>query len=274
MHQLSVPQDDGLIIPKVGQWSKDKHYFLYRYIDAFTTSMKGKKWEGFHYIDLFAGAGIERLEDSGILEWGSPLIAAQAPYPFTRLHLCEQEKEKYDALQTRITNIRTDSQILCGDANEKVFSIFKEIPPKTLSLAFLDPFGLHLDYQTLQELARRRVDFIIFFPDHLDVLRNWESYYFNNLTSNLDCCLGKGADWRSIIDKTPRNQLAEQFKKLYMSQIHKLGYNYIEQQRITLKNNHPLYLLLFCSQSDLAAKLWRNISQKQPNGQRLLPFTE
>jgi hypothetical protein len=32
MHQLSVPQDDGLIIPKVGQWSKDKHYFLNRYI--------------------------------------------------------------------------------------------------------------------------------------------------------------------------------------------------------------------------------------------------
>jgi len=170
MHQLSVPQDDGLIIPTVGQWSKDKHYFLYRYIDAFTTSMKGKKWEGLHYIDLFAGAGIERLEDSRTLEWGSPMIAAQAPYPFTRLHLCEQDKEKYVALQTRITNIRTDSQVLCGDANEKIFGILKEIPPKTLSLAFLDPFGLHLDYKTLQELARRRVDFIIFFPDLLDVI--------------------------------------------------------------------------------------------------------
>jgi len=272
--KLDAPQDDGLIIPSVNEWSKDKHYFLQRYIYAFTTSMKDKKWEGLHYIDLFAGAGIERLEDSQTLDWGSPLIAAQSPHPFSRLHLCEFQKNKYEALCQRITKFRPDSQILQGDANEKVSEILEAIPIRTLSLAFLDPFGLHLDYNTLQKLAQRRVDFIIFFPDHLDALRNWEWNYFDNPNSNLDRCLGEGANWREIIDKIPRDQFAEQLKKLYVSQIKALGYNYIEYQRITSKNRHPLYLLLFCSQSSLAAKLWRNISQKQPDGQRLFPFPE
>lgn len=72
MTEPSPPQDDGLYIPTVGQWSSQKHYFLRRYINAFTTSMKNK-WSALHYIDLFAGAGIERLKDFRELDWGSPM---------------------------------------------------------------------------------------------------------------------------------------------------------------------------------------------------------
>jgi len=70
---LPLPKDDGFDIPTVGQWSHDKHYFLWRYIDAFTNAMKNK-WE-LHYVDLFAGSGVEKLEDSGQLEWGSPMFS-------------------------------------------------------------------------------------------------------------------------------------------------------------------------------------------------------
>ena len=95
MFELLPPKDDGLYIQKVGEGSHKKHWFLMRYIDAFTTSMKNKKWTGLHYIDLFAGAGIEKLRTSQKLNWGSPMIAAKAPYPFDRLHLCEKNKRKY-----------------------------------------------------------------------------------------------------------------------------------------------------------------------------------
>jgi len=75
MFELDPPKNDDLYIPQVREHSRDKHYFLMRYIDAFTTSMRDK-WNGLHYIDLFAGAGVERLSESGNLNWGSPLIAA------------------------------------------------------------------------------------------------------------------------------------------------------------------------------------------------------
>lgn len=133
MFELPPPKDDGLFIPTVGEWSHNKHWFLMRYIDAFTTSMKNKKWRSLHYIDLFAGGGIERLETSQKLDWGSPMIAVKAPYPFDRLHLCEKNKRKYNALVSRIGKIRPDYQLLDGDANRKIWEIVKEIPQRTLS---------------------------------------------------------------------------------------------------------------------------------------------
>lgn len=155
MFELPSPKDDGLYIPTVGEWSRDKHYFLMRYIDIFTTAMKGK-WKGLHYIDLFAGAGIERIRGSKELCWGSPMIAAHAPKPFDRLHLCELNPKKYHALEKRVTIKRPDSQILKGDANEKVHDIAKEIPCETLSLVFLDPYSLQIDFGTLKVLASKK----------------------------------------------------------------------------------------------------------------------
>jgi three-Cys-motif partner protein len=271
MLKLPQPKDDGLFIPTVGEWSHDKHYFLIRYIDAFTTAMKNKKWTGLHYIDLFAGAGIEQLETSGKLEWGSAMIAAQARNRFTQIHLCEKEKRPYEALESRVHKIRPDAQVLHGDANKKISEIIGQIPSGTLSLAFLDPYGLHMEFETLKTLSALRADLIIFFPDRLDVLRNWEHNYFDNPDSNLDRCLGPGADWRSRINETPREQLAVVLRKLYVSQIQTLGYTNFEYERITM-GGHPLYILIFCSHSNTAARLWRGISQIKPNKQRTFKF--
>jgi three-Cys-motif partner protein len=120
------PVDDGQYILTVGQWSSDKHYYLSRYVDAFTKSMR-EKWGGLHYIDLFAGAGIERLRESKVLEWGSPMLAARTRFPFSQLHLCEKSRVKHKALTTRISQVRPDSQILHGDANECIDEIIREM---------------------------------------------------------------------------------------------------------------------------------------------------
>jgi len=265
-----APVDDGLYIPTVGEWSRDKHYFLMRYIDAFTTSMK-KKWSGLHYLDLFAGAGIERLKTSGRLSRGSPLIAAHARRMFDRLHLCEKNKRKYTALNSRIVKIRADSHVLHGDANQKVYDIMREVPQGTLSLAFLDPYGLHLHFESVKELSRRRTDLIVFFPDHLDALRNWERNYLDDPKSNLDHWMGPGCDWRTALINVPQDRHAETLRELYVEQISSLGYAYFEHQRI-YANGHPLYILILCSRSDVAAKLWRGISHKGPDGQRTFKF--
>jgi len=270
MFELHPPKDDNLYISEVKEHSQDKHYFLMRYIDAFTTSMKNK-WNGLHYIDLFAGAGVERLSESGKLNWGSPLIAAQAPYPFARLHLCEKNKKKYEALAQRVRKLHPHTQVLNGDANTRIDDVVREIPERTLSLAFLDPYGLHLAFDTLRKLCDIRADLIIFFPDHLDALRNWEEHYWENPDSNLDLCLGSGAHWRSILDAKPQPRWAEALRELYVSQIRSLGYTQFAYQRIKARG-HPLYILILCSRSTAAVKLWRGIAGKEPDGQRRLPF--
>lgn len=271
MYKLPPPKDDGLYVPTVGEWSRDKHHFLLRYLDAFTTAMKDKGWAGLHYVDLFAGAGIERLQVSGRLEWGSPLIAAQTPVPFTNLHLCDNDERKYEALCTRMSRYRTDTQILHGDANEKVHEVVKAIPEKCLSLAFLDPYGLHLHYETLKALARKRMDLIIFFPDRLDALRNWQ-FYKDNQDSNLDLVLGHGSEWRSQLEKYPIDKRAQVLRDLYVERIKILGYKEFEYERIYMKQGNPLYQLIFCSQHKVAARIWRGVAKKKADGQNTFVF--
>lgn len=229
MPELDRPEDDGLKIPDVGSWSQDKHHFLQRYIKAFITAMKQKKWSGLHYIDLFAGAGIERIEGTGELDWGSPLIAARANPPFDRLHLCEQKAAKFEALTYRLSKFRSGDQVIHGDANQKVAEIVAEIPKNALSLAFLDPYGLHLDFESIRSLSTIRADLIIFFPDRMDALRNYLAYYWNDPNSNLDAFLGR-ADWRTTILNAPETQRLERLRQLYEQQIRQLGYTEFEMR--------------------------------------------
>ena len=164
MFELPPPEDNDLFVPKpVGPWSRDKHHFLGRYLDAFTTAMKGKAWGSLHYIDLFAGAGVERIRESEELTWGSPLIAAQVPFPFERLHCCEESRKKHEALVARLKQfpLPNPPQVICGDANRHVGRILDEIPEDSLSVAFLDPFGLHCDFTTVKALSRKRIDLTI-----------------------------------------------------------------------------------------------------------------
>lgn len=184
------PDDDGLYTPEVKSHSVYKHHYLRRYVHAFIESMKNKPWAGLHYVDLFAGAGIERIKGNG-LDWGSPLIAAQMPNKFSRLHLCEKSLQKFKALEMRISRFPQPSlaQLIRGDANQAIDKIVSELPPRTLTLAFLDPYGLHLHFETLRKLSVSRADLIIYFPDHLDALRNWKKVYMGEHDSNLDLVL-------------------------------------------------------------------------------------
>jgi len=265
--QLPAPQDDGLTIPSVGAWSAYKHHFLSRYLHAFVTAMRNKKWTSLHYVDLFAGAGIERLKNSGKLDWGSPLIAAQVPHPFARIHACEKDRQKFNALEQRLKNWQPKSQILQGNCNRHVSEIVQDIPDSALSVAFLDPYGLHLDFKTLATLARKRVDLIIFFPDHLDALRNCRFVYHDDPNSNLDRVLGSGVDWRSSLAGAPRERWAEALRNLYSQHVRSLGYHGPELERISQSDGRFLYLLMFFSKSSVGLDIWRRVALRKPEDQ-------
>ena len=246
------------------------------YLHAFTEAMKQKKWHSLHYVDLFAGAGVERLEEDGKaigLDWGSPLIAAQIPTGFQQLHLVEADAWRAAALKTRLEKLKLPSlpQIIEGDANQCVGKVVSAIPSGSLSVAFLDPFGLHLHYNTLKQLATRRMDLIIFFPDHTDALRNWRMLYENDEDSNLDLVLNK-APWRQERDRTPPDRWPDMLTQLYREEIKKLGYGHFDYERICRTDGRHLYKLIFCSKDAAGGKIWKNISRKNRTGQLGIDF--
>lgn len=275
MKELSFPEpiDDGRVIPVVGEHSKFKHYFLQRYMHAFTTAMR-KNWKWLFYVDLFAGAGIERLEDSGRLTWGSPLIAAQIEPAFDRLFLCELDFEKRAALKWRLGRVRRgDCDVVeQGDANSLAMRLVGEIPTRSLTLAFLDPYGLHLSLETIRTLFRLRCDLVIFFPDRVDFMRNWRLNYLDQDGSNPDIVLGSDSNWRAIVDKVPQAQVPEVIRELYVSQIRKIGFRYFEYERISSARGNPLYQLIFCSEHELGAGIWRRVAKTKPDKQTTFDF--
>lgn len=257
---LPPPVDDGLVTPEVGSWSKDKHHFLWRYLSIFSTGMKNK-WPERHYIDLFSSAGILKIKDTGELIWGSPLLAAQVTDRFSGLHFFDLDKDRVNALRVRLREYPQPSepQVRHGDANTVVAELLREIPPSALSVTFLDPYGLSLHFETLKALSQLRTDLIIFFPDHLDVLRNWWHVYKDQPNSRLDRVLGTDI-WQSIFEY-PRSQWADQLRRLYEQQIETLGYQHFEYERIHNAHGRQLYLLIYCSKDERGADFWRKASR-------------
>jgi three-Cys-motif partner protein len=162
-------------------------------------------------------------------------------------------------------------QVLNGDANALIKEIVAEVPERTLSLVFLDPYSLELDFATVRQLATRRADLIIFFPDRLDILRNQGVYYRSNPQSNLDRVLGPNVDWRAMTKDQAGVQLLETFRNIYRQQLATLGYAHFGRE--TIHNaNRPLYSLMFCSKSRVGADIWHRTSLKKPDGQHSFDF--
>ncbi len=265
---LPDPGDDGLLIRTVGPWSKDKHHFLWRYINAFTSAMSGKpQFEGLHYIDLFAGAGIERLRGGG-LEWGSPLLAAMSPRQFAGLHVCELDVGYASALSERLKRLPQPSppRVHVGDANVLVHQLLANVPRRALSLAFVDPCQLsQLKFDTLRALAQRRTDIVVFFPDYTDALRAL-SIYRSDPESALSQYLGT-REWEAEIERVSPQNRAAALVEVFKRQLRSLDYCSFEEERIFREDSRRLYKLVFASKDPTGGRIWSNVAKTKPDKQ-------
>ena len=202
-----VIDDDGLPTwEQAGKWTEDKLYFWYRYLDITTTAMsKNPTWSGgLAYVDLFAGTGVCKLKRSGKRIPGSVLIAANMSNPFSTIIVCEKKREHADACRKRLdgTSVRDRCHVLVGDCNELVNRVVGMLPKNALTLAFVDPPGLDVNFSTIRTLAvNARVDFVVLFADAMDIGRNAEHVYRKDPKSQLDKFLGPDSGWREKLDE-------------------------------------------------------------------------
>jgi three-Cys-motif partner protein len=271
-----VEVDDGLPTRETGPWSFDKLWWWNRYIGITTRAMVGKPhWSELVYVDLFAGPGICESRIDRQRFPGSPLIAALAPKPFGRLLLCEAELELANACKSRLAHFGADfrTTVFHGDCNERIADICAAIPDRALTLAFIDPTGLHAEFETVRTLTEnRRVDLFILFADNMDIVRN-VALYASQDESNLDRVLGPDCDWRSAwrnLDNHNPSNVARLFVELYKRQLaDKLGYTYSADEPIKNSKNTPIYRLVFASKSQMGLDFWQKTASKERLGNRL-----
>ena len=259
---------DGYPVRCVGGWSK--LFYLKRYIDTFTTSMRNI-WEGqLYYIDLFAGPGMCRVrEDHEEIE-ASPLLALNSRYSFKRCFFVDLSEKVLNVLLERCGNNENKERVelFNGDCNEAVDLIIDLIPEWSLSMAFIDPTGLDFKFSTVEKLACRKVDLIITFPDNMAISRNF-SKFLTEETCPLDHFVGDRG-WREC---KSAKEVTEYYKKKLIS----IGYQEIlrgdEIPIRSIAKNLPLYTLLFASKHPLGHKFWKEISEINHTGQRKLPLS-
>jgi len=178
--------------PVVGPWAKEKLGRLADYLPAFTTALKHQPFRRV-FIDAFAGAGSAYLrsgapdaeddlqgvllpEDFGEQERqlldGSPQVALKTDPPFDVYAFIERDPERrrqLEQLKAEYGSTR-DVRIYPGNCND----YFKEKliaanPPvdwtRWRGVVFLDPYGMHVPWSTIEGLARTKaLEVIVNFP--------------------------------------------------------------------------------------------------------------
>jgi three-Cys-motif partner protein len=271
-----VQVDDGLPFRRVGGWSEDKLFVWHKYIQTTSTAMVGSpKWRsGLCYVDLFAGPGVCCITDSGKRLPGSPLIATMAPKDFSRILLAELDPGKASACEKRLhASGSKNFTMFQGDSNNEIARIVKEIPKGALTVAFIDPEGLDVHFDTVRQLSSAgRVDLLILFADAYDVLRNL-SQLIDGQDARLDRMFAPKSNWRDEVRHLPNwkgNTLREYFASKYAAELRQhLGY-VASDTKIIAGPRGPMYRLVYLSKHERGLDFWKKVDAKDRFGQSSL----
>jgi three-Cys-motif partner protein len=149
-----------------GAWTEIKLELLQGYLHFYTQALKNKPFKNkpfkLLYIDAFAGTGDRTVSGNqpGLFVSepmkGSARIALELERPFDRYVFIEQNSRRFQALETlRRQYLRHQVEFLRGEANVALQNLCTQVPwPEYRAVLFLDPYGLSVEWTTLQSIAR------------------------------------------------------------------------------------------------------------------------
>src|SRR5262245_8086643 len=125
--------DDGLPLDEVGEWAKEKHERLRKYVDISRAARR--KWVqgtgGATYIDLYCGTGRAIVRDTGEKIDGSPLVAFKCArngsVPFSEIHIADASEESCRAADQRLRAVGGRPFVEVGAAEETVRRIVRRL---------------------------------------------------------------------------------------------------------------------------------------------------
>jgi len=263
---------DGLPGRATGPWVFDKKHYFERYLDIFSRGVR-RKWAGkLSYVDLFSGPGRSVIRNTNEEVQGSPFLSLN--YDFAR-YVFVDVPDVLASLEGRLSGHpkRTQITLVPGDCNKVIPEILKALPTDHLTLAFIDPTGLQITFNTIQRLVHnRRVDLLMTIqlgmgirmnlPQYIQTEGNALTEFLGNSDWRLDCEIG--GSW---------SQVARRILDRYMKQIKALDYLTVRDREIEIRTdegNLLLYFMVLASRHPRGGDFWRKATQIGPSGQRVL----
>src|SRR5579859_1258117 len=239
---------DGLPARPTGKWVHAKKYYFSRYLDIMTHGV-GPKWEGnLSYVDLFAGPGRSVIRGTGEEVEGSPVLSLR--YEFAR-YVFVDLPEVLASLKSRLQDHPKLSQIsfVEGDCNAVIDDVKEKLPADHLTLAFIDPTGLQIEFRTIHHLVKnRRVDLLMTIQFGMGIRRNLPQY-IKTEGKRLTAFLGN-AGWREDVSS---GGLARGVLSRYLHELRGIGYRTVREREIDIHNdqNLLLYFIVLASRHTL-----------------------
>ena len=262
-----------------GAWTEIKLELLQGYLHFYTQALKNKPFKNkpfkLLYIDAFAGTGDRTVSGNqpGLFVSermkGSARIALELERPFDRYVFIEQNSRRFQALETlRRQYLRHQVEFLRGEANVALQNLCTQVPwPEYRAVLFLDPYGLSVEWTTLQSIARTQaIDLWYWFS--LFGLYRQTARDFDRVDSagaaRLDTVLGT-PDWREAFyaPATPiiqtdlfgdaatanirRHADVDAIEAFVGNRLRAAGFAKVaDPLRLPLRRGAPLYSLFFC----------------------------
>lgn len=271
---------------KVGPWAARKLDALERYLEFYTLALSKQNFTRI-YIDAFAGSCVSQVRGSSATVeaelplddddfqaadqfiLGSPVRALNVAHGFHRyfffdLDPCRVEtlKDLAETFGDRKINVEV------GDANLLIQDLAKNLHEWNMrGVAFLDPYGAHLEWVTVQALAAtKNFEVIINFPVAMAINRliTRSGSVPDKWSDQLTKCFGT-EEWRDIA-YTIKTDLfgnevlqksggvADRLLDLYMRRLQEI-FSYVAPPRL-IRNTHnvPLYYLVWAGPNALGLK--------------------
>jgi three-Cys-motif partner protein len=263
---------DALPARSTGSWVLDKKHYFERYLDIFSRGV-ARKWTGkLSYVDLFSGPGRSIIRGSQEEVEGSPLVSLR--YDFAH-YVFVDVPEVLSSLRQRLSGHPKLSQVTLieGDCNAVIERVLKALPPNHLTLAFIDPTGLQIQFSTIKRLVHnRKVDLLMTIQFGMAIRMNLP-LYAQTEGAALSDFLGNSS-WREDLQAggSP-SQIARRILNRYVQQLRDLDYSTVQDREIEIRSDESnllLYFMVLASRHPLGKDFWRKATQIGPSGQRLL----
>jgi three-Cys-motif partner protein len=277
-----------------GDWTEEKlkklEEYLSRYRLIFSRSVRAGYFRTW-YVDAFAGTG-SRVESAPALDLlepeaqeatryfaGSAKRALSLTSPFDRYLFIEKSKARCEDLRSMIASEHSNLLARCEfkqlDANEALRAWCKERDwSKDRAVVFLDPYGLQVDWQTIQALgATRGVDLWYLFPLSLRRLLTKDGLIDPSWQERLDKLLGT-QDWKARFYKervkadlfgestgVERDATIENIKEFIEERLNTCFYSVAKGLVLMNSRSSPLYLLCFAAANKNGAPIALRIAQ-------------
>lgn len=164
-----------------GNWTKNKIEILIKYAKAYLTIMKDRPYWKLLYFDGFAGTGfiIKNKKTNVDITIGAArrIVEIEEPRGFDHFYFVEKNKNNAKLLSKSTKDIypNKDIQIRQDDCNVKLAELSKFLLSSEGKnfrvLAYIDPYGMQLEWKSIISLSRAKIDIWILVPTGLGVNR-------------------------------------------------------------------------------------------------------